>query len=62
MKTSNCLKSLDLNFLFVDFAVRFLTYECWKSICLCLCYVYLMIYKETKHNINLKLNSKHIFS
>ena len=60
MKASNDLKSLTPTFLSVDFVVRFLTYDCWKSICLCLCYMYLLKNKtqEINYNINVKVKFK----
>ena len=63
MKASNDLKLLTPTFLFVDFVVRFLTYDCWKSISLCLCYMYLIKHKneEINYNINMKVKFKTYF-
>ena len=47
----------------LNFVARFIMYVCWKSICLCLCFMYLMIHKnqETNHKINVKVKFKTYF-
>ena len=51
------------SYLSLNFVVRFIMYVCWKSMCLYLCYIYLMIHKnqETNQNINVKVKLKTYF-
>ena len=51
------------SYLSLNFVVRFIMYVCWKSICLYLCYIYLMIHKnqETNQNISVKVKLKTYF-